>query len=305
MSTSWQEFASESRIKWDRGKDWLQQNWLLLLQATVSVTLLARGWLTWRWDSPIRALIWQEDWWSQPLESLFGIPWAQFAQHSEPGLTSVLEGLGILMMALAVVPWFGRIEKLRWTKWLLVPATGLLVLDAMGGWVSVDQELGMAIEHSLQVITPIALLLALNERRGRDWYLVVAIAASLTFVGHGLYALGFHAVPLIFKTMTMRILGCDLDTALVVLQIAGWLDMIAVVLLWIPRLRRWGIGYMVLWGLATALARIWAHVRWSQTGWGLDPWLAETLVRTAHWMLPLLLITYFSGRGVSSLGRAK
>ena len=263
----------------------LRTNALVVLQFAVSVTLAARGWLTWRWDSPLRSLVWQENWWSGFLEKFFGISWREFAESSEPTLTTVLESLGIAFMLCAVVPWLVTVGRLRWTRWLLCVAGLFLALDALGRWVAVDWELGMAIEHSLQVVSPFALLIAVHGGLGRVWCLTVAIAASLTFAGHGLYALGFHAVPLIFKTMTMRILGCDLDTAIVVLQIAGWLDLVAVLVLWFNPLRRWSLCYMILWGGATALARLWAHVEL-----GLDPWLAETLVRTAHWALPLLLI---------------
>ena len=42
---------------------WLDRFSLVILQFIVSVTFLARGWLTWRWDSPIRELIWEEKWW--------------------------------------------------------------------------------------------------------------------------------------------------------------------------------------------------------------------------------------------------
>ena len=57
---------------------WRQERsdvWMLLLQACVSITLIARGWLTWRWDSPIRGLVWQEDWWSGLLDSQFNVTW--------------------------------------------------------------------------------------------------------------------------------------------------------------------------------------------------------------------------------------
>tara|TARA_R110002096_G_scaffold4501_25_gene21202 strand:+ start:1426 stop:2283 length:858 start_codon:yes stop_codon:yes gene_type:complete len=267
---------------------WLEvlgTKWLFLLQLTVSITLAARGWLTWKWDSPMRSLVWQEDWWSGPLEKLVGIPWRSFAEHSEPALTNVLENVGIGLMACAVVPWLVTLERLRWTRWLLVPAGILLALDALGRWVTVDWELGMAVEHSLQVVTPFALLIALRTGPGRAWRLTLAVATSLTFIGHGLYAMGFHAVPLIFKTMTMRILSCDLETAMMFLRIAGWLDLIAVLFLWMAPLRRWALFYMILWGFATALARVWAYFPGT-----LDPWVAETLVRTSHWLLPLLLL---------------
>ena len=74
------------------------RHWTLGLQICVSVTLAARGWLTMRWDSPIRALVWNEDWWATPLDSLFGIPWEQVALHSDGPLSIVLDVLGIVLL---------------------------------------------------------------------------------------------------------------------------------------------------------------------------------------------------------------
>ena len=257
--------------------------WFVALQATVCITLAARGWLTWQWDSPLRSLVWQEDWWARPLNHFFGIPWRHFAEHSEPTLTSVLEYLGMFQMLCAVVPWLVIVNRLRWTRWLLLPAGLLLVLDDIGRWIDADRELGMLIEHTLQVASPFLLLMALSSISERVWMQSVTVAASLTFIGHGLYAIGFYSVPLIFQTMTMQILDCEQDTALTFLKIAGLLDFIAVTGLWISVTRPWALIYMIGWGAATALARVWAHN-------GIDPWLAETLVRTSHWSLPLILL---------------
>ena len=211
------------------------------------------------------------------------VTWQQFAEHSEPTLTSVLEYLGMFQMLCAVVPWLVIVNRLRWTRWLLLPAGLLLVLDDIGRWIDADRELGMVIEHALQVASPFLLLMALSSISERVWMQSVAVAASLTFIGHGLYAIGFYSVPLIFQTMTMQILDCEQNTALTFLIIAGVLDFIAVTGLWISFTRSWALIYMIGWGATTALARVWAHN-------GIDPWLAETLVRTSHWSLPLILL---------------
>ena len=256
--------------------------WMLILHATASMTLLARGWLTWRWDSPIRSLVWQEDWWTTPLQQWFGISWSYFAKHSEPTLTHTLESLGLFLMVSAIFPWTMMRKPLRWSRWLLIPAGILLVLDATGRWIDADHQWGMAIEHTLQVITP-WLLVFWRAKFDRAWRFCVAVAASFTFVGHGLYAAGFYSVPLIFQTMTMQILGCSQESAILFLKVIGILDFVAVAGLWVTFFRRVSLMYMVAWGAATAMARMWAHE-------GLDPWLAETLVRTSHWSLPLLLL---------------
>ena len=258
------------------------------LKLCVSLTLLARGWLTWRWDSPIRGLVWKEDWWSGILEQQTNLTWIEFAKISDPWITNLLATLGIILMVLAIVPWLPfKATKWRRVRWLLVPATLILVLDSVARWVDMEFDFGMAIEHLLQMLAPIALLIATGQKeRKKLWIGLVTVGVALTFVGHGLYAVGFHPVPLSYQTMTMKLLRCEQDFAMVFLQVVGWLDFVAAACLVFRPLRSVGLIYMVGWGLATALARVFSHLSLA----GLDPWMAETLVRTSHWLLPLILL---------------
>lgn len=262
------------------------------LKLCVSLTLLARGWLTWRWDSPIRGLIWKEDWWSGILEQQTNLTWNEFAMISDPGITNLLAGLGITLMMLAIVPWIvNSFPKLRWVRWLLVPATLILVSDSFARWVGMEFDFGMAIEHSLQMLAPVLLLIATGQgNRTKLWIATLTVGVALTFVGHGLYAIGFHPVPLSFQTMTMKLLRCEQDFAMAFLQIVGWMDFVAAACLFIRPLKKVGLIYMIGWGLATAFARVISHFDTASTSFGLDPWAAETLVRTSHWLLPLVLL---------------
>lgn len=261
------------------------RRWILALKIGVSVMLLARGWLTFHWDSPIRSLLWHEEWLAGPLETLTGYSWHDYARHSGPWLDRLFQVLGIVFMLSAALPW------LRWARaagWLWLPAV-ILVLDALGRWIGAGYTIGMAIEQSLQIAAPIVLWLSLRHpNRERLWLAIVLAAAALTFIGHGLYAAGIHPVPLSYQTMTMDILGIGQEPTLVLLKIAGWLDFFAALALLLRPLRFAALLHMVAWGGLTALARVAAHFDTELSLMGLDPWLAETLVRTPHWLLPLL-----------------
>ncbi len=258
------------------------------LKICVSVTLLARGWLTWRWDSPVRGLVWKEGWWAEVLERHTDLTWAEFARVSDQWITTLEMVLGILLIVSAVVPWLPRNStSLSRLRWLLLPATLVLALDAFARWVGANYDLGMGMEHSLQILAPLAFFIARGKAPDVDgWIRLVSIGAVLTFAGHGLYALGFHPVPLSYQAMTMKLLGCGQETALVFLKIFGWLDFLAIVCVSIRFFRLAGLGYMIVWGAATALARVAAY----GSADGLDPWLAETLVRTPHWLLPAIAL---------------
>ena len=261
---------------------------LFLLKLSVSLTLLSRGWLIWKWDSPIRGLIWKEDWWSGIITRWTNLTWNQFALRSDGWIATLLAGIGIVLMILSIVPWLCWIRSLRWLLWL---GTFLLFVDSFAFWVEHNYELGAALEHSLQIIAPVGLFFAVSGKLSRQaWDRCIQIAAALTFCGHGFYALGWHVVPLVYQTMTMKMLRISQETAMLFLKTVGWLDLVAALFLVSRVTRKWGLLYMVLWGGATALARTVSHFGIAQSKLGLDPWLAETLVRTCHWSLPLIVL---------------
>jgi hypothetical protein len=93
--------------------------WLFLLKLSACLTLGARGWLTWQADSPIRGLFWQEAWWSSLLKNSAGIPWDDWAKESDPYITITLSCIGLILIAIAIVPWLlSLLPKLRWLLWL-------------------------------------------------------------------------------------------------------------------------------------------------------------------------------------------
>lgn len=265
----------------------------VLLAFAASSTLLARGWLTWRWDSPIRELIWREDLWSGMLEKAFGISWNEFAEQSDPGISAVSQGIGVGLMLLAMVPWIAIWRPSAGVVHLLWCGSVLLGLDSLGRWAAADFEFAMGIEHALQIAAPVLCWWAVCREISEGWRVALSVCAGLTFVGHGLYASGIYPVPLQFQTMTMKILSFDGRETANFLLVAGILDFVAVAGIWVKPIRRWALLYLIGWGFLTALARPVAH------GLG-DPWIAEMLVRTAHWALPLVLWVEGAARAIRS-----
>ena len=97
--------------------------------------------------------------------------------------------------------------------------------------------------------------------------------------------------------MTMDLLRCSDATALRFLLVVGILDFVAAACVLLPALRiqQAGLVYMVLWGGATALARVLTYYDPSVDLYGLDPGIAQTLVRTSHWALPLFMLLQTTG----------
>ncbi|MFT5881841.1 MAG: hypothetical protein ACI9FG_000331 [Crocinitomicaceae bacterium] len=262
-----------------------------MLQLTVCLTLAARGWLMYKWGSQIRSLLWNEEAVSPLLEKYTSLSWEDYALESDPYITNGIEWLGIILMIGAVLTLLMRIPYFAIFKWFLVPLWAILALDSFGNYAYVNYQSAMMIEYVLQAGIPLLFLWVLVwPMMPKTWAWVASLCVCACFVGHGLYAVGYHPVPWSFQVMTMDILGISEERALAFLYTVGILDFIAAIAILIPQLRRPGLYYMVMWGGITALARILAHYDTAQKYNGMDPWIAEFVVRTSHWLFPILLL---------------
>ncbi len=270
----------------------LPRHLVSLAQLTLALTLLARGWLTYHWDHPVRGLIWYEEWWTPVLRTCFGISWSEFAQTSDTWITPCIEALGLGLMLTG-----GFVLLLRqrfWQKWriLLVPVMLFMLVDVFARYAEKDFQVGMAIEFMLQAFTPwLFYLLLAKKPRWRLIYPATILSVACCFIGHGSYAIGYYPVPAHYLLMTMKLLSVDIESARVFLTIVGTLDILVVAALLVARLRQLALGYMAFWGLVTALARVLSYIDSTQKWYGLDPWLLETIVRSSHWLMPLLLLS--------------
>jgi hypothetical protein len=119
------------------------------------------------------------------------------------------------------------------------------------------------------------------------------VAIALTFTCHGLYAVGYYPRPGKFIQMTMTILGTNKEASVIFLNIAGILDFVLSVLIFLPRrFALIGLGYAAFWGLATTAARVWANYIpefWQDS---LLTWTHESIMRMPHFMVPLAVMLW-------------
>lgn len=111
---------------------------------------------------------------------------------------------------------------------------------------------------------------------------ILRVAASLTFLGHGLEALALKPIFLAYLQHTGGLVGLPLsyDAAAVMLRVIGTVDLVVgTALLWRGP-RPWLTGYMGAWGIITALARV---VYAGPAG------LVDALVRAGNGGAPLAL----------------
>jgi hypothetical protein len=251
-------------------------------------------------DLPIRALVWDEQWWGW-CASLAGLSWKEWVTSAsvDAGIETTKLTIGITMLLITgLVAMVKRDSKvIKSALWI---AFCILLIQHFLSWKEHFWQLGQLLELSLLSATPLLYLKfggeadlpptpdasnRLGAVRG------VAILVALTFIGHGFYAAGVHPVPASFVMMTQASLGVGEGLARKLLFGVGILDFMAAALLLIPRRKAVLIAlcWIIPWAILTTLARWWSYqgiVEWNTL---LTQWLPEVIIRLPHVLVPLAL----------------
>jgi len=102
-------------------------------------------------------------------------------------------------------------------------------------------HVGQFFEHSIQFGLPFVYLFYLKNYRWKNFVLTLKILVAVTFFSHGLYAFGFYPVPGKFVDMVIQIFGVSEPIAVTFLYIAGILDFIVAILLFIPKVAKYRV----------------------------------------------------------------
>ncbi|MEM1322216.1 MAG: hypothetical protein AAGG75_18285 [Bacteroidota bacterium] len=277
------------------------QGLLLLLQIATVAVFAGRAWQHLYWDAPYRALLWDEAWMSGIVEQVLGLEWSEYitSERTDRMIQHSIRLTGGLYALCALVAAFAR-RLPRYCLHLL--PLGTLGLTFLAALYCKEKffALGQFFEYSLQIVTPLLFYdLFRRQSLGRYTIRIIKIAIVLTFCCHGLYAINYYPRPGYFVGMTINILGVEEGTAHQFLWWAGFMDFLgSFLLLVLPHRRlRPVLWYLIIWGLGTTLARVWAHFYWDFVGDSLLQWLHESVMRGPHFLVPLGLYVYlFSGR---------
>ncbi len=231
--------------------------------------------------------------WDQNLIPLEGEAWDEWANHrfSE----AVVEGIGVgiawfFLLGILVCLLRKRIPGII-LKVVMWTASMILLLISLLYFKDHFFRIAQLIEYTLQWTTPLLFLFAFVGKHPSRTVFLAKVAIALTFLGHGMYALGIYPVPVHFIDMTMGILGVGEQDAKLFLTIAGIMDILVAIGLFIPgKWSRAALLYAFLWGMLTAFARL-AHV--SMDGFYTEAivnGLPGTLYRFPHGLVPLALL---------------
>lgn len=268
---------------------------LLIRIATVSV-FLGRAWQHLRWDAPYRDLLWDEKWMGGIVSWLGYADWNAYVTdpNNDQVVQNIIQGTGwfYLLCAIAalLILKFGKAGR-----WLVRFGGISLVFLAALYTKEKFYFFGQFLEYTLQWSAPFFLAAFAREPKitGRQIGLL-KIAIALTFICHGLYAVGYSPRPEMFQTMVINILGLSNDMAIHFLNLAGILDFVFAAALFVPwkKVNLIALAYLTFWGFMTTIARVWAFVHWEFLGSGLAQWLHESVYRIPHFIIPLALLLW-------------
>lgn len=284
---------------------------ILLLLSAVAV-LTGRGLQGLLHDLPLRALLWDEGSFAG-VAKLLGYEWSAWVTSAEVNekiaLFIKLIG-GYLLVGGLLLCWpkwrITRLNRLNMV-WLGGVLFALLLLSTKENF----WRFGYFIEYALQVGSPFLLLAVLRGRTAVSLLPAMRVLTALTFIGHGLFAMGYYPVPFHFLLMTMEGLGgiylnftgamLSETEARSFLYFVGWLDFLAAATLLIPwhklgfsnsinkLLLSIALGWIIPWALLTTMARWWSNAGFSSFSNLLFYWGPEVLIRLPHVLIPLLI----------------
>lgn len=276
---------------------------LLLIRILAATVFFGRAWQHLFWDVPFRTLLWDEGWMT-PVVNFFGMSWEAYISNMEIATWQeiVMQVLGVFYLILGVLVFFatdtapknrdttgqGKAER-KWIKPLLWIGSVFLFCLSLLYWKEQFYRFGQLIEYTIQWSTPILLIVAIYRLPNNfNFRLLLKIAIALTFIGHGLYAFGYYPTPGNFMQMTIDMFVMNDGQASIFLQTVGVLDFAAAIGIFFPYVWKPAVIYCILWGFATAFARIVANFDIQIPIEILHQWLYETVYRLPHGGIPLL-----------------
>jgi hypothetical protein len=243
-------------------------------------------------EPPFRAFLLNTSFMAPFIEGVLGIEWNDWVTNPVYEsrvnllLTILAWVLGIFTLS---IPFYKikRVNKLM--PFILICASVILLITSFGYYWDKSIQIGQFWEYSLQFGLPLLFLLVIRSKEKIAFYLA-KFFCSVTFIAHGLYAIGFYPVPGEFVHMSSRLLSITDEPAKSFLFVAGIIDFVFALAIWIPKIQKTALLYGVLWGFATASARFFAFYYPQYMAISLHQSVFEMLVRLPHGAVPLWLL---------------
>lgn len=269
-------------------------NIISLVKVCAFTVFIGRAYQLFFFGGPYRAILWDESLLTPIVEGVFNYSWFDYATSET--VNSWIErftkfnSFVFVIAALCSLFW-DQIKMIRLKRFII--GLGLWLLFVLGICMvkSRNYDFLQLFEMSIQLTAPFLLwknvqITAANKKM----IFGLKVAIALTFIPHGLLAMGFPYRPGHFIDMTIIILGVNEIQATQFLFVVGFLDVLLALLVFIPKLSKYALWYMIIWGFATAFARLVAGFNINFVSSSIHGSTYLTVYRLAHGLLPLIVL---------------
>lgn len=280
-------------------------NLILLVKLCAFTVFFGRAYQLFFFGGPYRAIFWDDSLMTPIVEGISNYTWFEYATSAT--VNRWIEGFTkfnsfVFFIAAIFSLFWDQIKWERLKRFVLGLGLWLLVLLAFCLFKETKYDFLQLFELSIQFTAPFLLWKNINinpENKNLIFGLKVAIA--LTFIPHGMFAMGLPYLPGHFIDMTIIILGVNQAQATQFLFTVGFLDVLFAFMLFVPKLSRYALIYMIFWGLATAFARVVSGFNINFISSTIHGSAYLTVYRLAHGILPLVLFLLIMKRAKSTL----
>lgn len=263
------------------------------LRLTVFLMFLGRAWQHLSWSGPYSTLYYSERYFGKLIELITGMN--RFEYVSSTAVSGFLSKVNIAFGIIFLLGAFSVLlvnKSKSYYKTIIKVAWGLLFVVAFGYFVEKNHTWGQFLEYTAQLTAPYLLLMSVKYKMKKKFIFIAKLSIAVTFVCHGLYAYGYYPVPGAFVDMMIKGFGMNEPQAVYWLRIFGVVDFAFAVGIFIPFAARYFLLYGLIWGFLTAFARIYTQVNLDFLEATLGQYTFEFLVRTPHFIIPLVLLKY-------------
>ncbi|SDX24765.1 hypothetical protein SAMN05444411_10427 [Lutibacter oricola] len=261
-----------------------------LLKLSVILVFIGRAYQHLFWDAPVRAFFWDENLIKPLIENLFNVEWQTYVTSVtlDLFLDNLVVGFGLLYSLCFLAVIFYKPSKKVLKYLILVGSIGLVFL-AFLLMKERFYQFAQFFEYSLQFAIPVIFVFSYKGWVYNNLILILKVLVAIVFVAHGLYAVGYYPVPGYFLGMVINIFGFSEEVSKTFLLVAGVLDFVVSILIFIPKTAKIALLYAFVWGTLTALARVVAGLSVDFFWESIHLNLFQTIYRLPHGLIPLYL----------------
>ncbi|TRX48294.1 hypothetical protein FNH22_29410 [Fulvivirga sp. M361] len=266
-----------------------------LLRISCLFVFTGRAWQHLLWDSPFRTFFWDQGLLEGIVTTFSDMTWFEYvtSPSTDHSITILTRAFGIFYLFMAILTLIAQ-PRMRKLSWLYGLSSFFLAVLAFFYCKEKFYHTAQFFEYAIQFLTPVFFSLSLFKditRARLVFYMKIAV--TLTFISHGLYAFEYYPRPGVFVDMTVNILGVSETKAHQFLTVAGLVDFVLAIGIFLPRYGQYFLLYAALWGFVTAIARTWSNLVYDPLSLSLmNQYLHQTIYRLPHGMIPMIIFLF-------------